>query len=62
MEFSQEEARLTPSLNEVVDFNEAIQHTRNEVERLAARTSKVKNKMDSIFLNDNKHLKHVKDT
>jgi ubiquinone biosynthesis protein UbiJ len=62
VEFSQEEARLTPSLNEVVDFNEAIQHTRNEVERLAARTSKVKNKMDSIFLNDNKHLKHVKDT
>ncbi|MFT7266794.1 MAG: ubiquinone biosynthesis protein UbiJ [Porticoccus sp.] len=62
VEFSQEEARLTPSPSEVTDFNKAVQHIRNEVERLAARTSKAKNKMDSTFLNDNKHLKHVKDT
>ena len=61
VEFSQEEAHLTPSPNEVTDFNKAVQHTRNEVERLAARANKAKNKMDCNFLNDNKHLKHVED-
>ena len=61
IEFSQEEARLTPSLNEVIDFNEAIQHTRTEVERLAARINKIQNKMDDNFLHNNKCLQHTKD-
>ena len=61
IEFSQEEARLTPSLNEVIDFSEAIQHTRTEVERLAARINKIQNKMDDNFLHNNKCLQHTKD-
>ena len=45
-EFSQEEVRLTPSRNEVDQFNKEVKHLTNDVDRLAARMNKLKVMLD----------------
>jgi ubiquinone biosynthesis protein UbiJ len=45
-EFSQEEARLTPSRNEADQFNSEVKHLANDVDRLAARMNKLKVTLD----------------
>tara|TARA_R110001592_G_scaffold363321_1_gene683776 strand:- start:43402 stop:44067 length:666 start_codon:yes stop_codon:yes gene_type:complete len=45
-EFSQEEARLTPSRNETDHFNSEVKHLANDVDRLAARMNKLKVTLD----------------
>jgi len=62
VEFSQEEARLTPSRNEIISFNETLCDTRNEVERLSARTRKLKDKLDKLFACKEDHLSHTRGT
>jgi len=61
VEFSQEEARLTPSRNEVINFNETLCDTRNQVERLSARTKKLKDKLDKLLARKENHLSHTRD-
>ena len=55
VEFSQEEARLIPSINEVDGFNKEVKQIQNEAERLAAKTKKLKSKIDNSSHNINKH-------
>ena len=55
IEFSQEEVRLIPSTKEVDGFNKKVKQIQNETERLAAKTKKLKSKIDDSANNINKH-------